>query len=137
MEKKDAIRLFNSIRKENINARSTVELASEDLPSGKMFLDYMTTKYTYDHYELFLFLNSDETFNLIKSKLPENGKGYIQIYVRREVSAFKPYSVEFVPYRIIQKEWGLGYKNTNAKDFVFFLCLYENDYTKFRGCFKK
>lgn len=136
MKNQEALKLYNSIKKATIESRKDVELP-QDLESGKMFLDFMTEKYFLDHSDFIEFMSSEEIFKLVKSKYPENENGYLEVFVKKEGKKFIPYLVKFTPYHIIPKYWGLGFQNTKQKDFMFVECLYFNDFTKFRACYKK
>ena len=135
-EKENFKKIFNSIRRAIINERKDISI-DDNIKSGAMALDFMVEKYELDHIDLFEYLHSTEVQNLLLNLVPEKGRGYIQAFVRQSGNSFNPYGLTFIPFNIIQKEWGLGYKNTKTDDFVFFECLYENDHTKFRGCFSK
>ena len=135
-EKRNFQEIINSHRRAIINARKDISI-NDNLKSGAMALDFMLEKYELDHIDVIGYLHSAEAQNLMLSHVPEKGRGYVQVYVRQNGNSFNPYGVTFMPFNIIQKEWGLGYKDTKTDDFVFFECLYENDHTRFRGCFKK
>jgi len=135
-EKRNFQEIFNSLRRAIINERKDVSI-NDNLKSGAIALDFMVEKYELDHLEIIEYMASVEVQNLMLNLVPEKGRGYVQVYVRQNGNSFNPYIVKFIPFNIIQKEWGLGYKNTKTEDFVFFECLYENDHTRFRGCFKK
>jgi hypothetical protein len=135
-EKENFQKILNSIRRDVINSRKYFSF-NDDHKSGAMALDFMVEKYELDHLEVIEYMRSVEVQNLMLNHVPEKGRGYIQAFVKQNGNSFNPYMVKFIPFNIIQKEWGLGYKNTKTDDFVFFECLYENDHTKFRGCFSK
>jgi hypothetical protein len=128
--------IFNSIRRQVINSRQFISV-NDKLKSGAIALDFMFEKYELDHLKVIDYMGSVEAQQLMLNQVPEKGRGYIQVFVRQKGNSFNPYGVTFIPYNIIQKEWGLGYKDTIMDDYVFFECLYENDHTKFRGCFKR
>jgi len=135
MKKRDALKMFNSLKKTTIQAKSGMPLP--EAKSGTTAIDFMTEKYELDHMELISFMRNTKTQKMILSKIPSDGRGYVRVFVKKAGKSFTTYGEEFVPYHIIHKYWGLGYQNVNLDDFVFFECLYENDYTKFRACFKK
>jgi hypothetical protein len=135
-EKLNFQKILNSIRSEVLNSRKDISI-NDKLKSGAMALDFMFEKYELDHMKVIKYMGSSEAKKLMLNQVPENGRGYIQFFVKHIGNLFNPYGVKFIPYNIIQKEWGLGYKDTKTDDFVFFECLYENDHTKFRGCFRK
>ena len=135
-EKRNSQAIFNSLRRDIINGRKDISI-NDNLKSGAIALDFMVEKYEIDHQEVIEYMGSVEVQNLIRNHAPEKGRGYVQVYVRQNGNSFNPYIVKFIPFSIAQKEWGLGYKNTKTEDFVFFECSYENDHTRFRGCFKK
>jgi len=135
-EKRKFQEIINSQRRNVINSRKYFSFYYNH-KSRAMALDFMVVKYELDHLDVFTYLASVEVQNLMRNHVPENDRGYIQVFVRQNGNSFDTYIVKFIPFNIIQKEWGLGYKDTKTDDFVFFECLYENDHTIFRGCFKK
>lgn len=135
-EKRKFQEIINSHKRAIINARKDISI-NDKLKSGAMALDFMAEKYELDHIDVFEYLQSVEVQNLMLNLVPEKGRGYIQAFVKQIGNSLDSYGVTFIPFNIIQKEWGLGYKDTKTDDFVFFECLYENDHTKFRGCFMK
>lgn len=135
MSKSEGQKIYNSIKTNTINLRKDISLSESK--SGQMRLNFMSKKYMLDHMDLIEFMGSKKMQELMKSKIPENSKGYVEVFVMKSGKTFDPFGVTFMPYFIISKYWGLGYKNTNPKEYVFFECLYQNDESIFRGCFKK
>ena len=132
MNKKNQQKIYNKIRRQVINSKRQISF-SEISKHNKHFLDFMLENFEIDHIEVIDFMCDEKTKQMIAQAVPPNAEGYVQIYVRKVDGLFKPFIIEFIPYRIIHKFWGLGYKNVNIKDFIFYECLYENDHTIFRG----
>jgi len=135
MNQTRATRIFNTMRNSIIETKKSISI-NEKVKSNAVILDYMTEDYEYEHRHLIEFLRSKETIELLKSKVPASGKGYVQVYVKQDGESFETYGVEFKPYHIMHKYWGLGYQDTNPSEFIHFKCLFANDYTKFRGSIK-
>jgi len=129
-------KFYSSLRNAVINSRKLIQV-DENAKSGTIGLDFMTGKYWHEHLHVINFLSDDETLELLKKEVPESGRGYVQIFVKEIGDSFKTYGIEFIPYHIMHKQWGLGFSNINPNDFIYFMCLFENDCTKFRGAFKK
>jgi len=136
MNSKIIQQMYNKIKFASINVKRQIPF-SEVGNNNNQFLDFMLEKFEIEHIEVIDFMGSEKTKQLIAQVVPSKGAGYVQIFVKEENSAFQTYGIRFIPYRIIHKFWGLGFKNVNIKDFIFFECLYENDETKFRGCLLK
>lgn len=135
MGKSKGLQLFYALKKETIDAKAGITLP--DAKSGTMAMDFMTETYQINHIDLIEFMRKSTIQKMMLSKVPQDGRGYVKVYVKKTGKTFTTYGEEFEPYHIIHKYWGLGYQNVDINDFVFFECLYENDFTKFRGCFKK
>ena len=127
---------YNEIKLTSINVRRQIPFSKVG-NNNNQFLDFMLEKFEIGHSGVIDFMGNEKTKQLIAQVVPSKGAGYVQIFVKEENSAFQTYGIRFIPYRIIHKFWGLGFKNVNIKDFIFFECLYENDETKFRGCLLK
>lgn len=135
MNSREIAKIVNSIKRAHINIRKNISI--DNIPLEKAnFLDYMTENYQIKHLHLLKYLVSVETKEVIANQVPDGETGYVQIFVKGKNSNLQSYGVEFIPYRIIHKYWGLGFQNINNQDFIFYECLYENDHTKFRGCFR-
>jgi len=136
MNSKEILKIVNSIKGAVISSRKNISI--NEIPSKKTnFWEYMSENYLLDHIHLLEYMISEETKEMIKQQVPDGKTGYVQIFVKGGKANLQSYGVKFIPYRIIHKYWGLGYQNTNIQDFIFLECLYENDHTKFRGCFRK
>ncbi|HEY5590329.1 MAG TPA: hypothetical protein VIK55_04855 [Paludibacter sp.] len=128
--------MYNKIKLTSINVRRQIPFSKVGNNSNQ-FLDFMLENFEIGHSGVIDFMGNEKTKQLIAKVVPSKGTGYVQIFVKEENSAFQTYGIRFIPYRIIHKFWGLGFKNVNIKDFIFFECLCENDETKFRGCLLK
>jgi hypothetical protein len=82
----------------------------------------------------------------IMNMVPIKGRGYVRVHVAKVENSFIMDLLEFVPYQIIHKYWGLGFGNVNINDFIFYefhyttdntKFHYTTDNTKFRGCIKR
>ena len=135
MNATEAKQLWSSLRMSTINARKNYPL--REIKSGQVILDFMTEASEFRHMEVIDFMSSKKMQELMTSKVPSNTKGYVEVFVRKSGKTFDPYGVTFKPYNIIAKFWGLCFSNAIPSDHIFFECLYLNNETKFRGCFRK
>ena len=136
MNSKEITKIVNSIKGAVISSRKNISI--NNIPVERTnFCEYMSENYQIDHIHLLNYMISQETKDLIRKLVPDGKAGYVQIFVRSVDDNFEHYGIEFIPYRIVHKYWGLGFQDVNIKDFIFYECLYEDDHTKFRGCFRK
>ncbi len=134
MKKKDLLHHVSMLKKADYQVKRETSV-QRILGHQKHFLEWMTERYFFDHLELMRHLRSEDVLKLMNKEVPNNQTGYLRIFIKHGQKSYNIYSIKFIPYKIIHKFWGLGFQDVNIKNFTFYECLYENDHTKFRGCF--
>ena len=137
MNKREGQKNRNYFRRIAIETRGMIPYPKKFINDGSVLFDFMSEAYMIDHIHLIKFMNCKTTQDLIRSKISSAQGGYVEVYIKKTGEIMNPYLISFTPSRIISKYWGLGFKGANPRDFIYFECLDANDYTKFRGCFKK
>ena len=128
-------REFRDLRNRTINWRSMYPLPKAK--SGTLVIEMLYPSYENEHKDLIMYLDGKGVKKTIMNMVPIKGRGYVRVHVKKVGETFMIEQLEFVPYKIIHKYWGLGFGNVNIDDFTFYECHYTNDNTKFRGCIKR